>query len=131
MEASYTRGIFPRAFARYGVKEDSFLADMAPYLGDSELELLKNNRNAVFYEPLVSAAAYAMASVLDRFRHGAFPAGMAQETLRQQAASLAASLAGHLDRWPEFHASLTLLDIEQPKKVILAAIALGWSKKWS
>jgi len=130
LEPSYTRGIF-HALGRYGVKEDRFLQEMAPYLTDGELELLKNNHAAVMYEPLVSAAAYAIASILDRCRYGAFPASTAREALRQQAACLAASLAGRLDRWPEFRDSLPEADVEEPKKLILAAIALGWSKKWS
>lgn len=130
LEPSYTRGLF-HALGRYGVKEDHFLQEMAPYLTGGELELLKNNRNAVMFEPLVSAAAYAIASILDRCRHGAFPASTARESLRQQAACLAASLAGRLDRWPEFHNSLAEVNVEEPKKLILAAIALGWSKKWS
>jgi hypothetical protein len=83
------------------------------------------------FEPMVSASAYAMASILDRCRYGAFPPGTARQSLRQQAACLAASLAGQLDRWPEFHASLNEVDVENPKQLILAAIALGWSKKWT
>jgi hypothetical protein len=130
LEPSFTRGIF-HALGRYGVKEDVFLAEVAPYLNDSELELLKKNCNSVMYEPLVAAAAYALASILDRCRYGVFPAGAAQEALRQQAASLAASLAARLDRWPEFHAGLPDVDVNNPKRLILAAIALGWSKKWS
>jgi hypothetical protein len=80
---------------------------------------------------MVSAAAYAMASILDRCGYGVFPESTAREALRQQAACLAASLAGQLDRWPEFHSSLPEVDVEYPQKLILAAIALGWSKKWS
>jgi adenosylcobinamide amidohydrolase len=130
LEPSYTRGIF-HALGRYGVKEDHFVQEMAPYLTDSELELLKHNHKSVMYEPMVSAAAYAIAGILDRCRYGTFPASTAQEALRQQAACLAASLAGRLDRWPEFHNSLATADVDEPKKLILAAIALGWSKKWS
>jgi adenosylcobinamide amidohydrolase len=130
LEPSYTRGLF-HALGRYGVKEEHVCQEMAPYLSERELELLKSNRNAVLYEPLVAAAAYAMASVLDRYRYGTFPAGTAQESFRQQAACLAASLAGQLDRWPEFHNALSEVDVEHPQKLILAAIALGWSKKWS
>jgi adenosylcobinamide hydrolase len=128
-ELSYTRSLF-HALGRYGVKEDHFLEEIAPYLDANELDLLKHNRNSVLYEPLVSAAAYAMSSVLDRCRHQVFPPSVAREVLRQQAASLASSLAGQLDRWPEFHASFDNIDVEQPKQFILAAIALGWSKKW-
>jgi len=130
LELSYTRGLF-HALGRYGVKEDQFVHEIAPHLSERELELLQSNRNAVMYEPMVAAAAYAMASILDRCRYGVFPASTAQEALRQQAACLAASFAGQLQRWPEFHSSLTEVDVEHPQKLILAAIALGWSKKWS
>jgi adenosylcobinamide amidohydrolase len=129
LEPSYTRGLF-HALGRYGLKEDQFLDDIAPYLNDNELELLKKNRNSVMYEPLVCAAAYSLASVLDRCRYGVFPSGVAQEILRQQAASVASSLAGQLNRWTEFHSSLSDLEVESPKQLILSAIALGWSKKW-
>jgi adenosylcobinamide amidohydrolase len=129
LEPSYTRGFF-HALGRYGVKESLFLQEMAPYLPEAQLELLKNNFKAVMYEPMVSAAAYALASILDRCRHGVFPPSTARDALRQQAACLAASLAGRLDRWPEFHALIGEVDLEHPQKLILAAIALGWSKKW-
>ena len=48
-----------------------------------------------------------------------FPPSVAREVLRQQAASLASSLAGQLDRWP-IHASFDNIDVEQPKQFILA-----------
>ncbi len=130
LEPSYTRGLF-HALGRYGAKEDQFVHEIAPYLNARELELLQSNRNAVMYEPMVAAAAYAMASILDRCRYGVFPASTAQEALRQQAACLAASFSGRLERWPEFHSSLVEVDVEHPEKLILAAIALGWSNKWS
>lgn len=130
LEPSYTRGLF-HILGRYGLKEEHFLDDMAPYLTENELELLKKNRNSVTYEPLVAAAAYGIASVLDRCRYETFPPSLAQEVLRQQAACLASSLAGRLDRWTEFHDSLNHVDVDCPKQLILSAIALGWSKKWS
>jgi adenosylcobinamide amidohydrolase len=129
LEASYTRGIF-HALARYGVSENSFFKDIAPHLNEQNLELLKANQNAVFYEPLMAAAAYAIASVLDRLRYGTLPASVAKEAFRQQAATLAANLAARRDCWPEFYNSLSDVDLEHPSRLILAAIALGWSAKW-
>jgi adenosylcobinamide amidohydrolase len=129
LEPSYTRGVF-HALGRYGVKEEQFPADLAPYLDEKDLELLKKNRNSVMYEPLVSAAAYALAGILDRCRYGVFPSSVAREVLRQQAACLAANLAGRMADWPEFHDELPEADIEDPKRLILSSIALGWSKKW-
>ena len=39
----------------------------------ADLELLRRNSKAAFYEPLVGAAAHALAAVLDRVRHGTLP----------------------------------------------------------
>ncbi len=129
LEPSYTRSIF-HALERFGLKENSFYDDIRPYLNDRELELLKGNNKAVIYEPLVSAAAYAIASVLDRLRHGTLPEGVAREALRQQAATLAASLATRPEAWSEFYRSLEAVDVQRPERAVLAAIALGWSAKW-
>src|SRR5262249_31315146 len=92
LEPSYTRNIFA-ALGRFGLREDTFLADIQPMLHESELELLRRNSKAVFYEPVMAAAAYAFAAVMDRHRYGTIPAGAANEALRQQAATMAASLS--------------------------------------
>ena len=126
LEPSYTRGVFS-ALARFGVREETFFADIAPYLSEGDVELLRRNAKAVFYEPLVGAAAFAFAAVLDRTRHGALPASAAAEALRQQAATLAASLAAKPQDWEHFRSQL----IEtEPVKLVWQAIALGWAAKW-
>lgn len=129
LEPSYTRGVF-HALGRYGLNQHSFFADIAPRLTERERELLQRNSQSVFYEPLVSASAYAMAAVLDRVRYTTLPASVAREALRQQAATLAASLAAKPERWSEFHAQFLDADPERPAALALAAIALGWSAKW-
>lgn len=129
LEVSYTRSIF-HALGSYGLKEKSFFADIAPFLDARGLELLKANFNSIFYEPLVAAAAYATAAVLDRLRAGTLPTDTAKEALRQQAATLAANLAARRDCWSEFYSNLSKVDVANPGQVILQAIALGWLAKW-
>lgn len=129
LEASYTRGIF-HALGCYGIKEATFFEDIAPFLTERGLELLKKNSKSVIYEPLVAAAAYAMASVMDRVRHGTLPARAAGEGLRQQGANLAVSLAAAPHRWVEFYERLDETDLKRPERLILRAIALGWASKW-
>lgn len=58
-----------------------------------KLELLKRNAKVAFYEPLVGAAAHALAAVCDRVRYGTIPEVVAAEATVQQAAALAANLA--------------------------------------
>jgi adenosylcobinamide amidohydrolase len=129
LEASYTRGVF-HALGRYGVKEASFFEDIAPRLQAADLELLRQNSKAALYEPLVGAAAHALAAVLDRVRHGTLPASVQREAVVQHAATLAASLAARSDRWSDFRSALHRDATDDPKSLVLAAIALGWSQKW-
>jgi adenosylcobinamide amidohydrolase len=130
LEASYTRGVF-HALGRYGVREASLFEDIAPLLTENDLELLKKNTKAAFYEPLVGAAAHAMAVVADRVRYGTLPASVAEDALAQQAAALAANLAAQVHRWAEFRATLRPYASGGVKALALRAVALGWSEKWS
>jgi adenosylcobinamide amidohydrolase len=137
LEPSYTRGVF-HALGRYGLREKTFFEDIAGLLDDVDLELLRKNSKSVLFEPLVGAAAYAIAEVLDRVRYGTLPASVARDAIVQQAATLAASLAGRLDRWPEFRSALHAStprsfgpgDPGEAKGIVLAAIAFGWREKW-
>lgn len=130
LEPSYTRSLF-HALGAYGLNEATFFEDIAPLLRTADLELLQKNAKSIFYEPLAAAAAYAIASILDRLRYGTLPAAAAREALRQQAALLAANLAAQPARWPDFLTRLTDADPEQPARLLLQAIALGWSSKWT
>lgn len=129
LEPSYTRGLF-HALGRYGLQEQTVFDDLAGLLDPSDLELLRNNSKAAFYEPLVGAAAHALAAVLDRVRHQALPASVLPDVIIQQAAMLAASLAAQPHRWAEFRTRLHENGQFDPKPLVLAAIALGWSEKW-
>lgn len=129
LEPSTARSLF-HALSAYGLREETFLDDIAPFLAEAKLALLRANRNAVVFEPLAAGAAYALAGVLDRLRHGILPVGAAKEALRQQAANLAAGLAARPERWPEFYREVGEVDPERPLRGILAAIAIGWSAKW-
>lgn len=130
LEPSYTRSVF-HALGRFGLKEATVFADLAPWLPERTLELLRRNDKSVFYEPLASAAAYAIAAILDRARYRTLPVNIAREALRQQAACLAVAIAAQSHRWNEFRATLPEPDPEQPMPIVLAAIAQGWTAKWT
>jgi adenosylcobinamide amidohydrolase len=129
LEMSYTRGLF-HALGRYGVREATIFEDLAPFLDEPHLELLRKNAKSAFYEPLVGAAAHAMAAVCDRVRHGTVPGPVGPDAMTQQAASIAASLAAQVHRWAEFRAALRPHAGADVKALVLRAIALGWSEKW-
>jgi adenosylcobinamide amidohydrolase len=129
LEVSYTRGVF-HALGRFGVREATLFEDIAPLLSEGDLELLKKNSKAAFYEPLVGAAAHALAVVCDRVRYGTLPESIANDAMAQQAASLAANLAAQVHRWPEFRSALRPHATGDVKALVLRAVALGWSEKW-
>jgi adenosylcobinamide amidohydrolase len=139
LEPSYTRGVF-HALGRYGVREATFADDIAPLLDAADRELLAGNIKAVMYDPLVGAAAHALATVLDRIRHGSLPASVARDATIQHAATLAASVAGRPESWPEFRARLhvarhagvlhSATPTDDARVLVLEALALGWAGKW-
>lgn len=129
LEASFTRGLF-HVLGRYGVSEDGFADALATRLDPEDAELLRRNLKAVCYEPLVAAAAHALATVLDRTRHGTLPCSVAREAALHQAATLAASLATRPEQWPLFHARLQAVPESTPAALVLDAVALGWRAKW-
>jgi adenosylcobinamide amidohydrolase len=129
LEASYTRGLF-HALGRFGIREASIVDELAPLLTPSDLELLKKNSKAVFYEPLVGASSHALATTCDRVRYGTIPDAVAADAMVQQAASLAANLAAQVHRWAEFRSRLRPHADQDVKALVLAAVALGWSEKW-
>ena len=129
LEASYTRGVF-HALGRYGVREATLFDDIAPFLNESDLELLRKNAKSAFYEPLVGAAAHALATVCDRVRYGTIPDAVAADAMAQQSAVLAANLAAQVPRWAEFRGILRPHANGDVKTLVLRAVALGWSEKW-
>ena len=129
LEPSLTRGLF-HALGRFGLTERRALERLEELLPAEQYALLDKNRNAAFYEPGVAAAAYAFAAVLDRIAYGTLPAGVAGETLRQQAACLASALAARPGDWPAFHAALREAP-DEPVELALRALAAGWNAKWT
>ena len=129
LEPSYTRGLF-HALGRYGLREQTVFEDLAGRLSPADLELLRNNSKAAFYDPLAGAAAHALAAVFDRVRHQTLPASVLPDATVQQAATLATSLAAQPHRWAEFRTRLLAQGEFEPAPLVLAAIALGWSEKW-
>ena len=125
-----TRGLF-HSLGRYGLKEATFFDDIAPFLDGGDLELLKRNSKAAFYEPLVGAAgSRAGGGARSRPPRHDSRTSVARDATIQQAATLAASLAARPDAWPTFRQQLHAAGGDDPKTLVLAAIALGWKAKW-
>lgn len=128
LEPSTTRSLF-HALRRFGFSENAFVDAMRARLAEPSMQLLEKNKNAVLYEPQVAAAAYAFGAVLDRVRFGVLPPLSARDVLRQQAATLAASLAARPESWYRFWQRIDV-DMTRPLDAVYDAAALGWTAKW-
>ena len=92
--------------------------------------MLRRNSKAAFYEPLAGAAAHALATVLDRIRHGTLPGSVESDARVQQAALVAANVAARPERWLAFRAELHALGAVDARTLAIAALAFGWRDKW-
>ncbi len=128
LEVSYTRGIF-KALGRHGVTEELLAARLKELLSRADYELLENNSKSAYFEPQVSAAAYALAAVIDRARAGTISKDIAASAIRQQTALLASSLAAKPAEWHQFWEGLHP-DPDNPAEAVAQAMALGWQAKW-
>ena len=102
---------------------------MEARLSADDFVLLKKNLKPVLYEPQVSAAAFAFAAVWDRVRYGTVSGALAAPVLRQQAATLATSLAANPDMWFLCYEQLEVNE-DAFLDVVYDALALGWRLKW-
>jgi adenosylcobinamide amidohydrolase len=128
LEPSMTRSL-AHALRRFGFSETVFLDAMRRRLSERLMALLEKNKNAVFYEPQAAAAAYAYAAIWDRVRFGVLPRSAARDVLRQQAATLAASLSARTADWHRFWEQLDV-SLDRPLDAVYDAAALGWTAKW-
>jgi adenosylcobinamide amidohydrolase len=145
LEASYTRSLF-HALGRFGVKEATLKAALVGNFSAAEFELFSANWEAVFHEPQVAAAAYALAAVIDRVQFGTLGASMAHEAVINQAALLAVGLGARAEAFAEVRSELSKDEsflrrsegreggaeklIGAVPEIVAAAIVMGWRLKW-
>jgi adenosylcobinamide amidohydrolase len=141
LEPSRTRHL-GHALGRFGVTEETLREALRARLEPKDATLLADNFPGVLNEPQVAAAAYALASVMERALFAVLPPAAAAESLVNQAALMAAALAQKPQAFPLFRASLAhdaAADARNaavsPRPDLLPlvsrALALGWASKWT
>jgi adenosylcobinamide amidohydrolase len=129
LEPSYTRNI-TRALGRFGLSETELLARLKLALPAASFDLLAKNKLALIYEPRLAAAAYAYAAVLDRLQYGTIPTELADEVLRDQAASVAVALSANPARWSAFWDSLPAHSADR-LDYFVRGLVMGWRARWA
>jgi adenosylcobinamide amidohydrolase len=114
---------------RFGVSWELCLRRARQLLSAEDANLLGDNINAIDRDPLVAAAAAALAEVTDQYRAGIFPVSCGPELAVTYGANLACAVAGTPDAAALVRPSLEGLPLDLP---LLAptAVVLGFAQKW-
>ncbi|MEO0438318.1 MAG: adenosylcobinamide amidohydrolase [Pseudomonadota bacterium] len=128
LSAAATRNIF-HALGRFGLTEEELVAQVVNAVGDSDAKLFSDNKEALFNDAKLVAAAYAYAALLDRIEFGVLTNNIQADVLIDQAvnAAIAVSADGHYAN--DFRSNL-VFDNRDPLGAFVQAIAIGWQKKW-
>lgn len=118
------------ALGRHGCDEAALLACARAHLDAADAELFARNLTALIHDPQSAATAYALAEIIDLVRAGVLHAEVAQESIVNQAALLAAAVAVAPERFAELREALHLHRTRQPGALAALAVALGFARKW-
>ena len=129
LERSDTRQI-THALSRFGATKTVLLKRFEQLLDQESFHLLKKNKNAVFKDAKLVAAAYAYAAILDRIEYSTLSKNIQNDVLYDQAVNAAIALSGKGQDWQIFREQL-VLEQQKPLDLFIQACAIGWKAKWS
>jgi len=129
LEPSATRDLI-HALKRFGLSDEKLRTGLKELLPQASFASFSKSPWAITHDPGISAGAYAYAAVLDRLQYGTLPQELGAESLRNQAAVIAATLAGQPGKLSDFWAKIrpSANDRLSP---LLQGLALGWQARWA
>lgn len=127
LEPTRTRSLV-HALGRYGLSREVTLKGLQE-LTNSQTIYLQSSLDMVLHDPQVACIAHGLATLFDRGHAGVIPATALDEALVRQCALLVCAVGGKDEKF-----SLYLQQLQKSPKfpaVILQALVLGWSEKWT
>ncbi|HIE32749.1 MAG TPA: adenosylcobinamide amidohydrolase [Thermodesulfobacteriaceae bacterium] len=119
----------PRLLERYGLNEEALLAALKDYLPSPVYEWLVRNVRPVFGDLGLVSHLMAYLHLWDQVCYGVIPSEIAGEVLLDQAALIACALSQRRGDFGQYLKELAQHKAD-PKKLLLAALALGFTAKW-
>jgi hypothetical protein len=110
--------------------ESALLAAARTELDATTATVFARNRLAIVHDPQSAAAAYGLAEILDLTRAGVLHAEAARESILNQAALLAATVAVDPERFADFRALLQPRQELNPGALAALAVVKGFARKW-
>ncbi len=135
LEPSATRSAV-HALSRFGLSDERVISDSRQYLSEASHQRFSDNLSSVLLEPRVTASAYALAAVLDRFQYEGLPVSIINESVRDQAANVAVSICADTSRWHDFWQKFETSPVSEHQlmsasmQLFIHALTLGWQCKW-
>jgi hypothetical protein len=141
LEASLTRNL-GWAGRGLGLDESSLREGLLALLPKDSAEMARRNFEALLHHPKVAAQVYMLRTLEERLRYGTLPATLLPELRLEQALLLAHyaasqsksagenSSGGEAKEISQWHQTLAPF-AHDVKQLILQALALGYSAKWS
>ena len=119
------------ALGRFGCDEATLIKTARATLGHADAELFEKNLTAIVHDPQSAAAAYGLAEIIDLTRTGVLHAEVARESIVNQAALLAASVAVRPEQFAALREVLHRQHDAAPAELAAGAVALGFAQKWN
>ncbi|MBK1706072.1 adenosylcobinamide amidohydrolase [Halochromatium glycolicum] len=118
------------ALSRHGCDEAALLSAAPAILDESDAALFASNLTAIIHDPQSAAAAYALAEIIDLVEAGILHAEVAQESLINQAALLAAAVAVAPEQFATLRDALHQEPTRSHSELAARAVILGFANKW-
>ncbi len=119
----------PYLLKRYGLSEDALLEALKDFLSPQVYEWLSRNIRPVFGDMGLISHLMAYLHLWDQVRYGIIPSQIAGEIFLDQAALIACALSQRKENFNQYLKKLSKYQTD-PKKLLLAALALGFTAKW-
>ena len=118
------------ALGRWGCDESLLRACAEAELDADTRALFLANLPAILHDPASTAAAYALAEIIDLVAVGVLHEGIARASILDQAALLGAAVAVRPEVFVELRAALAVERDLSPARLAALALIRGFARKW-
>lgn len=115
--------------ARFGLTQDSLLAQTKAGLTAQQHSHLANNVHAIVHDPVVVALGAAMATAADQLRVGVLPVSASREIAARLGIQMALAICTDRVAGDTIAPAFAGMDVD-PATLIPHAIAIGWANRW-
>ncbi|WP_336248709.1 adenosylcobinamide amidohydrolase [Stomatohabitans albus] len=115
--------------SRFGLNQERFITEAAPYLPDHLLRHLEENVHAMIHDQVVVGLSAALATVADQVRTGILSHSAGKELAARLGTQIAMAVCTDRADGTDIAATMTKIGLD-PAVLVPTAVALGWEQRW-